>query len=213
MLFSLAVTEGVGYERGREELGMALEFIDVRRAYFHSKAIREVYVDLPKEDYQEGYCGRLLKAMYGTRDAALNWEYSYLEFMEKVGFRLGVASTCVFYHPEKKLRAVIHGDDFTLLGSDENLDWFRERIKERFEVKMRGRVGRGKGHQSSIRILNRVVEWGNSGINYEADQRHAEIIVDTVLGKERSRSLGTPADVVEVESGDDEKLDAQQSTL
>ena len=52
---------------------MKLDFIDVRRVYFHAKARREVYVKLPAEDSEEGMCGRLNKAMYGTRDAAQNW--------------------------------------------------------------------------------------------------------------------------------------------
>ena len=37
---------------------------------------------LPMEDYEEANCGRLLKAMYGTRDAAQNWEMEYVGFME-----------------------------------------------------------------------------------------------------------------------------------
>ena len=44
MLISLAVTEGVGYRSGRKKEGMKLDFIDVRRAYFHARARREIYV-------------------------------------------------------------------------------------------------------------------------------------------------------------------------
>ena len=50
MRFSMAVTEGIGYKYKRG-LGMKLDFIDIRRANFHSKARREVYVQLPEEDY------------------------------------------------------------------------------------------------------------------------------------------------------------------
>ena len=66
----MAMTEGVGYEKGKEQEGMKLEFIDIRRAFFHAMARRKVFVDLPEEDAQEGMCGRLNKSMYGTRDAA-----------------------------------------------------------------------------------------------------------------------------------------------
>ena len=55
--------------------GMKLDFIDIRRACFHSNACRQVFVQLPQEDYEEGMCGELVKAMYGTRDAAQNWEH------------------------------------------------------------------------------------------------------------------------------------------
>ena len=47
MLFSTAVTEGIGFKEGQIEQGWKLDFIDVRRAYFHAKARRRVYVQLP----------------------------------------------------------------------------------------------------------------------------------------------------------------------
>ena len=65
MLFSLFVS--------KEK--MCLDFIDVSRAYLHAKSSRKMYVELPPEDAQEGMCGILDKSMYGTRDAAQNWEY------------------------------------------------------------------------------------------------------------------------------------------
>ena len=56
---------------------MCLDFIDVSRAYFHARSRRRMYVDLPKEDEEEGMCGMLEKSMYGTRDAAQNLEMEY----------------------------------------------------------------------------------------------------------------------------------------
>ncbi len=59
---------------------MALDLIDVRRAHFHAEARRQVYVELPGEDFEPGMCARLNKAMYGTRDAANKWEHAYGNF-------------------------------------------------------------------------------------------------------------------------------------
>ena len=81
------------------------------------------------------------------------------------------------YHPERRTRLVVHGDDFIALGIDENLTWYRSQIMSRFEAKVKGRIGPGKGDLKSMRVLNRVVHWTPQGIKYEADQRHAEIIV------------------------------------
>ena len=112
--------------------------------------------------------------MYGTRDAAQNWEIEYVEFMESIGFRRGKSTPCVFWHKERQLRAVIHGDDFTLLGNEVELDWFRDNIQRKFEVKIRGRLGPEANDQKSVRILNRIITWNKDRIQYEADQRHAE---------------------------------------
>ena len=50
MLFSMAVTEGIGHQSGHPEEGMKIDFIDISRAYFQADAIRNVYVQLPDED-------------------------------------------------------------------------------------------------------------------------------------------------------------------
>ena len=56
--------------------GVHMMFSDVKRAYFHAPATRELYVEVPKEDpnWQPGFLGRLKLSLYGTRDAAANWQ-------------------------------------------------------------------------------------------------------------------------------------------
>ena len=65
---------------------MKISFAYVKRAYFNAKATRDVYIQLPPEDPkfgEPGVCAKLNLSMYGTRDAAQNWEAAYVEFMEK----------------------------------------------------------------------------------------------------------------------------------
>ena len=62
---------------------MKLDFVDIRKAYFNAPARRAVYVELPAEIAEPGMCGRLLKSLYGTRDAAQNWEVEYARFIWK----------------------------------------------------------------------------------------------------------------------------------
>ena len=45
----------------------------------------------------------------------------------------------------------------------------------------------------SIRILNRIVTWTNQGLEYEADQRHAELIIQEVGLTESCRTHETPS--------------------
>ena len=76
------------YREDRDN-GMKLDFVDIRKAYFNAPARRAVYVELPTEVAEPGMCGRLLKSLYGARDAAQNWEVEYSRFMERVGFTRG----------------------------------------------------------------------------------------------------------------------------
>ena len=79
-------------------------FVDVKRAYFYADACRPMFVKLPAEDAAPGMVGRLNKAMYGTRDAASNWEKKYGEHLERVGFITGKSTPCAFYHPGRDVR-------------------------------------------------------------------------------------------------------------
>ena len=116
LLLSYTVTEGISYVPGDKEVGIKLDFIDISRAYFQANAIREVDVELPVDGYEEGMCGKLKKSMHGTRDAAKNWGEEYSKFMIESGFRRGKSSPCVFWHPDREIRCVVHGDDFTVLA-------------------------------------------------------------------------------------------------
>ena len=78
---------------------------------------------LPQEDHEEGMCGKLNVSLYGTRDAAQNWEEEYSSALRRAGYKSGEASPCVFYHTQKNVRIVVHGDDFTVLGAVKDLDW------------------------------------------------------------------------------------------
>ena len=56
----------------------------------------------------------------------------------------GAASPCRFYHEIRDVNAVVHGDDFMSLGTDADLDHYDQKLAERFELKIRGRIGKGR---------------------------------------------------------------------
>ena len=211
LIISMAVTKGIGFGKEGYRKGMKIDFIDISRAFFHAPALRRVYVDLPAEDQEEGMCGMLEQSMYGTRDAAQNWANAYMEFMKSIGFKKGDASPCAFKHETRNLRAGVHGDDFTILGYEEDLDWFWKEIQERFECKHRGRLGPDKGDQKEIRVLNRIITWTDEGIEYEGDQRHVEIAMQRVGIHGDSREVRIP---VEKRKATDEskKLEPEHAT-
>ena len=91
------------------------------RAFFHSYAIR-VFVTLPGEDQEEGMCSLLNKSLYGTRDAAQNWNASSTKFMANAGLSKGKASPCAFYHKDSEIRVVVHGDDCACSGWNHKVD-------------------------------------------------------------------------------------------
>ena len=84
-------------------------------AHLQADAIREVHFELPEEDSEKGMCGKHKKSTHGTRDAAQNGGYAYSQFMVDEDLRKGPSSPCVFWHPDRELRCVVHGDEFIAL--------------------------------------------------------------------------------------------------
>ena len=167
---------------------------DVKRAYFHAPAERELYVELPPEDkeYGTGKVGRLNLSLYGTRDAAANWQRCVADHLRSIGFTQGKSNPCVFYHEKKNLRTLVHGDDYASVGSLEHLAWLKKHLEDRFEMKT-VLVGHSSepGVVREAKILNRVVRANDAGWEYECDQRHVEIILEHLKLTE-AKLLSTP---------------------
>ena len=98
-------------------------FVDIRKAYFNAMPERAIYMRLPREmGLPSNVVARQVRCVYGTRDAGKLWEDAYTQVLEGIGFKTGVSNPCVFHHPVKDITIVVHGDDFTALGSDQALE-------------------------------------------------------------------------------------------
>ena len=98
---------------------------DVARAFFEAPAHREICVELPmevrtEEDERDDNVGILEKSLYGTRDAAQNFQKEVRKLMKSIGFNAGGYNACTYYHPTRHLTSMVHGDDFATTGTLEN---------------------------------------------------------------------------------------------
>eukprot|EP00973_Karenia_brevis_P046812 6495245-Karenia_brevis.AAC.1 len=63
---------------------------DVSRAYFYARSESPTFVRICDEDWEEGdenRCGELQVSMYGTRQAAQNWQNKVSEVLGEHGFQ------------------------------------------------------------------------------------------------------------------------------
>ena len=196
-------------------------YADVSRAYFYARAARPVYVKLPDEDQGPGddnMCGKLNVSMYGTRDAALNWALEYGETLKAAGYQQGVSNPCLFWHPQKEVTVMVHGDDFVAVGDDEELKETEKTLREKYKIKVE-KLGNGKQDAKEVRVLNKVIRYTSEGLELEADPRHAEIVIRD-LELDGRRSCKTPGVKLEgmktvkkddEPDGDDEEVEEEMS--
>ena len=84
----------------------------------------------------------------------------------------------LFQHASQEIIGLVHGDDFLTLSDDVGQDFFEKCLKERYQYKMRGRLGSRPGDTREIRVLNRYIRWSMGGDpEYEADPRHAQLLI------------------------------------
>ena len=195
----MIVSEAATEEEGDDEEKVIM-LNDVARAFFEAMATRDLCVEIPAEDKtktdeEDDNVALLEKSLYGTRDAALNFQQEVKRFMRSTGFHVGGYNVCTYNHPGRKMKTMVHGDDFVTVGKRRDVKWLESKMKERFEIKTTI-IGNGKEDCKEGKVLNRIIRRNESGWEYEADQRHAELIVKT-LKLEESKSVST--------AGEDEK--------
>ena len=189
--------------RNAEENEHVLMFIDITRAHPHCDMRREVWVDLPREDprsVEEGVCAKLLKSLYGLRDAGLSFELFTRGVMEQLGFACGVWSQCVYHNAERNMQAYIYGDNFVIKGSWKNLYQFFEDLKVHMWAKNEGVLGPdvSQGDVREVVCLNRVFRWTRAqdawkeAIEIEADARHVHLILQQLGLRLGSNAVVTP---------------------
>ena len=86
--------------RGTGDYDKVVMVNDVARAFFEAPAVRQVCVELPEEDLTQAdrvadNVGNLRMSLYGTRDAAMNWQEEVAREMNKWGFRKGRYNPCL----------------------------------------------------------------------------------------------------------------------
>ena len=185
--------------RADEPVGSKVIMInDVARAFFEAPAVRNICVEIPKEDLSDAdrkhdKVGHLRMSLYGTRDAAMNWQE------EVAGIPAWAVQPMLYYHPQRNLRTFLHGDDFATVGTRPEVQWFKSALEKRFEIKTQcvgpGAVagglkkvtgtasgpapttahGENMQEGSEGRLLNRVIRCTPAGWEVEADQRHADL--------------------------------------
>ena len=177
-------------------------FIDARKAHLNPRCEDDVYVLLPEEcGCPEGMCGKLEFWLYGFRKAASAWKGFYGGLLEGVGFVRGSSCGVVFYHKGRDLSVVVHGDDFTLCGLEEDLWWIKGLMESWFEIKVRAVMGGDEEDDKEVVILGRVVRWTEKGLEYEADPKHRLMVLESLGFEEGTRTLSHNGDKEDKKGG------------
>ena len=180
--------------RNGRRIEIKIAILDVHRAHFHPHAVRETYIELPAEDFHEGCVGRLLRTLYGTRDAAHQFDIFFNACVAAAGWTVGTSSPCIYRHETEIAIGWRHGDDSLFAGESHVVDDITEKLSKEMHMKRRAKLGFGEEDDKHTSILNRLisleVKGGKRRITYEPDPRHQQLLVRN-LGLDDPKAKGT----------------------
>ena len=82
---------------------------------------------------------------------------------------------------------------FTTAGPKCEIDWFETLLEQKYELKKGGRLGPGPEDTKELTVLNRVIRWVDGGVEYEADPRQAERLLEGLgLDGDGCKPMATP---------------------
>ena len=167
--------------------------IDVKKAPLYPLCSVDTFIELPEEvGAGPGYVGKLRRMLYGLRSAAATWENHYAAKLEQIGFARGVSTPVSFYHAGRGISLVVHGDDFTFTGYEEDLEWVAAQMKEWYQLKVRARLGPDAKDDKEAVLLGRILRWHEWGISCEADPKYRLRIMAALGLEESSKPLNSP---------------------
>ena len=150
--------------------------VDIKRAFLHGYCTRSIYVELLESESEGGkYVGKLIRALYGTRDAPLAWQTVVKKDMKELGFEECKVTNGVFTHSQRDLRTVAHADDFLVSGELHDLLWFRNKLLEKYELKVQV-AGWDREDEKELSFLGRVIRLTHTGIELEGDDKHVGLL-------------------------------------
>lgn len=121
-----------------------LENMDVDTAYLNADVEEVIYIELPEgcEEYDkngEKLVGRLVKSIYGLKQAGRNWYHTLIAWLKEYGLKPSGADPCIFiktYSDGSILIVAIWVDDLFILGSNKAVvSLFKSAISKKFKMK------------------------------------------------------------------------------
>ena len=131
-----------------------IEVLDVKTAFLFGELDEEIYMEQPegfvKQGQEKKVC-HLLKATYGLKQAALQWNKALHDSLLKMGFTHTFANPGVYihFHNQNLIILVIYVDDVLFMGSNHSYLKFK---KQEFMKKWKSR----DLHRRSERISRHV---------------------------------------------------------
>ena len=123
---------------------LELIHIDVKNAFTESPLKEKIYLKPPKGvQVTSGYALRVLRSLYGLKQAARDWNLLCRDQLRTMGFKQSLSDPCLFIHSVRNIQLLIYVDDLLCATDDKaSSDWVYSELSKRFTIKNLGLVSK-----------------------------------------------------------------------
>ncbi|KAI0992126.1 hypothetical protein K3495_g16060, partial [Podosphaera aphanis] len=116
---------------------------DIKNAFTEATLRERIYLSPPAGvPVKDGYSLRVLRSLYGLKQAARDWNIVYSDFLLELGFIRSLADPCLFTHTRGIVLLVYVDDVAAASKHNSDLHWFYNQLKERFNTKDLGEISK-----------------------------------------------------------------------
>ena len=172
----LILSWAASYKPKRANASMIIALFDISVVFFRGKVRKVIYV-VPRKDLRKNLkIWRLLKSLYGTRDASQVFATYVEEGLNDHGFQSNAVVPCLCWWTMLEALGVHWDDDFICSIPDDRADDLEQLMREVFKVKICERIG--PGCLTSVEFLHRKLAWSAEGFSWTHDPKHTLAMAD-----------------------------------
>jgi hypothetical protein len=138
---------------------LACIHIDIKNAFTESKLKEELYMDAPKGmPVAKGNVLRLLRSLYGLKQAARDWNLLLKRKLLTMGFVQSLAEPCLFTNLTTGVKLLVYVDDIAAAAKNQSsLDSFYKTLCSHFRAKNLGAIEKILGMRVTRDRKNRTL--------------------------------------------------------
>ncbi|KAI5708540.1 hypothetical protein M8J77_024816 [Diaphorina citri] len=124
------------------EQNLEVDQMDVVAAFLHPKLEEEIYMELPDGSFGGKYC-RLLKSIYGLKQASRVWNLELDSFLKELNFVQSKYDPCVYLRKQGNscIYIAVYVDDLLIFSNDKSdKKKLKDNLMNRFQMKDLGKA-------------------------------------------------------------------------
>jgi len=115
---------------------------DIKTAFLNARTKEPRYFNLPRGHILRRGLKKVWKtfcALYGLADSSFHWYQCLIKYLKDIGLQACSSEECLFIKKNSKdeliLMVLIYVDDLLFTGTKEELNWFCNKLEERFKIR------------------------------------------------------------------------------